>query len=196
LDLNALAVNISRIDADQHRWIAPYERFREENIPRLDRDGYTYRDLAREEIALLERLKLEAAWHEIERSVIELCQQFWSASAPEAQQMRALVRPARGVRWVLMDLAARCGASLAEHSWVSRLRWGLAAIALEDFVIDNRESLMAMADLYHGAEVAGLDPQPWFQEAARRAGPGVAETMAEFATDAILAERRQRPEGC
>ena len=195
MDLNALVVRIPRVDADYHRWIAPYERYRAESVLRLGRDGFTHLDLAREETALLARLRTQTAWQEIEAFLSELCREFWSATPQQLQDLCARVRPANGVRWALLDLAAQCGAGAAGRAWEERLQLGVAAVAIEGFTLDYRDSLLALADLFVGAEAAGSDPDAWFQRAAVLMGGDRGRMLAEFATSGVLAERRQSPAG-
>jgi hypothetical protein len=187
-DLHRLAGRIPEVDLAFRSWIAPYERYREQNIPRLDRDGFTYQDLARGERSILAQLQREPAWRAIEDFATALCRQWWTTDLQEAGRLRALVRPAAGIRWVLLDVAARCGEALRGATWDERLELGLSAIALEDFTIDYRESLLALRDLWLGAERAGVDPGPRFADAARRAGPQVGAVLSDFRTHSLLAE--------
>lgn len=191
MDLLDLPRLLAQTDADQHRWIAPYECYRERNIPRLNQGGFTHVDLAREETALLHHLRQQSSWRSIEGVVVQLCRAAWTMDAVKAVQVRAWIKPARGVRWALMDVANRCGAGESPEPAEERLALGVIALVLEDMTIDYRESLMCLADLHLAAEHATLDPMPWFHRAAPLAGSQMAQVLSEFADHPVLAEARQ-----
>lgn len=79
-----------------------------------------------------------------------------------------------------------------------RLRLALAALSMGGDGDDSRDLLTVLADLYVSAERAGFDPEPEFQELARRSSPtppypggdSMRAILAEFHEYAVLAERR------
>lgn len=195
MDLLDLPRLLAQTDAEQQRWIAPYECYRARNIPHLNQGGFTHVDMAREEAALLAHLRQQFSWRCIEGVVVRLCRDIWNVDAVQAVQVRAWIKPAHGVRWALMDVANRCGVGEWPAPAEERLALGVIALVLEDMTIDYRESLLCLADLHLAAEDASMDPIPWFRRAAPLAGSPMAQVLSEFADHPVLAESRQARRG-
>jgi hypothetical protein len=65
----------------------------------------------------------------------------------------------------------RVASSIRSGDDASRLRLGLAAAAILQEREDYRDIIVSLAFLHHAARRAGIDPEPFFQEAAALARP-------------------------
>jgi hypothetical protein len=96
--------------------------------------------------------------------------------------------------------AAKRIRSPEDREW---LRWGLAAISIENCSKDWRDVLLALTELYVVAEEAGMRPKCDFaavaklssDEQPRWSDASVREMMEHMSRYAVLKERRKRGKG-
>ena len=113
---------------------------------------------------------------------------------------QALFRKKRGLQTALLGFVYRTADGINAPSDIPLLRLGLAAMSIEDFSVDYRDSLLALAELCVRAERAGIDPRPVFDEIAEMSSAQVStggaknptcKILKDFQTYAVLNERRQ-----
>ncbi len=74
----------------------------------------------------------------------------------------------------------RVASSMGSGDAASRLRLGLAAAAILQEREDYRDIIVSLAFLHHAARRAGIDPDPFFLEAAGLARPETEEFISRF----------------
>jgi len=82
-------------------------------------------------------------------------------------EMRALVGKADCLPRGLLPVVGRYQARMTEATVHTALRLGVAAVSLENFRTDPRDSFDYLSGLYQQAYGFGVDPQPVFNEIAR-----------------------------
>ena len=148
-------------------------------------DGLKDRLRAIEEQCPSSPLVIYAPQDEHEQFFDDLCRTYLEASARERRAIRGAVADKKGVLNCLLghiyQSAERVRAT-GDKQW---LQIGLAAAAIQQGGYDQRDFLLALAELYVTAEEAGLDPKPEF----RAIGGGI---PADFYRYAVVRSRRGR----
>src|SRR5262245_24053367 len=80
----------------------------------------------------------------------------------------------------LLAFAERMAVLAVRENDPERVLYGLLAIALEDFRVDQREDLLVLSLLLNSAIRIKADPEKIFKQAAGSARPRVAEVMLQF----------------
>jgi len=198
----ALCEELDQLLAAFEKWRKPLVKFQAENLPRLNRDGYTW-DMFEAGLKELDaRLKSEHDPHvELNRLIEEVCLIYLGADASQRGEIRTYVAQRRELGSLAWAFANRVAVTrIHSPQDAAQVKLGLAAIAIENCGSDYRDTLMSLADLYVRAEEVGLDPKPIFgavaelstTEKTRGGLESLAQTMREFENYAVLAERRAR----
>jgi len=198
-DVEQLRRELNVALARYEQWEHPLRRFRSQAMARLNRDGFTWDDLDRGLRELDASLRLK---HDPRDELHPLFERLCGAYIEGDAARRADLRTFLAERKLLARLVARYANFLAtaikQPADASLLVSALAAVAIENSSADYRDTLMTLADLYVAAETAGIDPQPAFAAAAKRATdeltPGgcqsLSRTLREFHANTVLRERR------
>jgi hypothetical protein len=201
MDLSTLLERLEEWEERYQEWAAPINQFIREYHFKVNRDGYTPADYERDWRAVRERqLAKYDPYPAIYELLDELCPAYLEASAPERAAVRAAVSDKNGVLSALLGYAYRAAKRIqspADREW---LRWGLAAISIENCSRDWRDVLLALAELYVVAEEAGFKPQSDFTAVSKLSSdkkPAGSDTsmrgiLANFRSYGALKERRRR----
>ncbi|MBI1849740.1 MAG: hypothetical protein HYR85_05300 [Planctomycetes bacterium] len=201
MDLGAVEKQFDEWEKQYAQWAEPINRFIRENIARVNKGGYTVTAFKQGLDAVrAERLSEFNPFAEFRPFFDRLCSDYSSASAERRDALRSAVarRPTLGN--ALINYAHRCAEAVRAAKDVESLRRGLAAISIDDCGADGRDSLIALAELYVGAEEQGLDPEPHVQEVAAISGTvvprgwvtPVSQILGGLRASAIVSERRAR----
>lgn len=101
--------------------------------------------------------------------VDEICTEFSIADAVGRNRIRAMFTDTAAIGHALYGYIGRCRNLLTETGERIWLRRGLAAAAIEDQQTDFRDLYVGLGELYKAAEQVGIDPLPYFAEAAKLA---------------------------
>ncbi len=112
-----------------------------------------------------------------------LCQTYLDASPRQRARICDAVSDKKGVLNRLLGFVYKSSEHLRATQDGHWLRIGLAAAAIQGGRLDERDFLLALAELWMAAEAAGIDPRPEFEAA----GGGV---PPDFHTYAVLKSRR------
>lgn len=182
-------------------WRQPLVQFQSEHMHKVNRDGYTWR-MFKEELARL-NASLRAV-HDpgpgLMALFIELCDLFLVSDETVRRDLRAFAAQRRELSDHLLTVANYNASEIKSSADLTPLRRGLAAISIENCALDFRDDLIALAQLYVGAEEAGIDPRPHFEFVAElsddRPTPGGFESTAKMLRElercAVVAERRSK----
>ena len=94
----------------------------------------------------------------------ELLQAYISTDDIEREKMRDLFKEHRESRDLLFLYWNYQAENIRSKDDEDKLRLGLAAISLEDFIFDWRDSLVGLSLLYMSATEAGIDADPIYKE--------------------------------
>jgi hypothetical protein len=200
LDLAALGTTFDTILQRYEVWSAPQSKYTEENLPRVNTDGYTWEDFESGLKELQSQMLQEYDPYAEVRVVMDwLCPQYLAATDKERQQIRRLVAERRTLSMLVRGYADELAAQITSANDSEKLRHALAAISMEDCRTDYRDTLTSLADLYVQAEQVGLSPLPHFQAVAELSSTQtpqggdtpVAEMLKNFDTYAVVQERRR-----
>ena len=201
VDLASIKTQIADLEVRLAAWSKPIDQAWKANFARVNRNGYTVKDLEREMKLLRdEQLAKNDIYKEINAFYDQLMPQYLVAVDAEREEIRSLFRKKRGLQTALLGFAYRAADGINSPSDIPLLRLGLAAMSIEDFSVDYRDSLLALAELCVRAERAGIDPRPVFDEIAEMSSAQVStggaknptcKILKDFQTYAVLNERRQ-----
>ena len=201
IDLASIKTQIADLEIRLAAWSKPIDQAWKANFARVNRNGYTAKDLERDmKRAREEQLAKNNIYEEINAFYDQLMPQYLGAVDAEREQIRSLFQKKRGLQNVLLGFAYRAADGINSPSDIPLLRLGLAAMSIEDFSVDYRDSLLALAELCVRAERAGIDPRPVFDEIAEMSSAQVStggaknptcKILKDFQTYAVLNERRQ-----
>ena len=201
IDLASIKTQIDDLEIRLAAWSKPIDQAWKANFARVNRNGYTAKDLERDmKRAREEQLAKNNIYEEINAFYDQLMPQYLGAVDAEREQIRSLFQKKRGLQNVLLGFAYRAADGINSPSDIPPLRLGLAAMSIEDFSVDYRDSLLALAELCVRAERAGIDPRPVFDEIAEMSSAQVStggaknptcKILKDFQTYAVLNERRQ-----
>ncbi len=201
MDLASIKAELAALEIRLADWSKPINQAWKANFARVNRNGYTAKDLEREMKQLREeQLARNDIYKEINAFYDQLMPQYLGAVDAEREQVRSLFRKKRGMQTALLGFAYRAADGINSPSDIPLLRTGLAAMSLEDFSVDYRDTLLALAELCVRAERAGIDPRPLFDEIAEMSSDQVStggstkptkQVLREFQNYAVLNERRQ-----
>ena len=201
MDLDSIKAQIADLEIRLADWSKPIDQAWKASFARVNRNGYTAKDLERDMKQVREeQLAKNNIYEEINAFYDQLMPQYLSAADAEREQVRSLFRKKRGLQNTLLGFAYRAADRINSPSDIPLLRLGLAAMSIEDFSVDYRDSLLALAELCVRAERAGIDPRPIFDEIAEMSSIQVStggskkptsQVLKEFQNYAVLNERRQ-----
>ena len=201
MDLGAIQSKIDELEARRRQWSAPIDAVIQANLSRVNRDGYTVQDFKKEIHQIREQQNARAAVYEdIDEFLDSLCSDYLHCTTDEAHDVRMLFVHRRGLQNSLLGYVYRAARHIHSPGDVHWLRLGIAAVSMENFAVDYRDSLLALAEIYVAAERAGIDPQPVLNDISGRSGRELptggmtptAEALVKFPTYAVLAERRAK----
>lgn len=134
-------------------------------------------------LRLLERDRLgEYAQEDLpgptDEAVTQLTQWFRDGSDEEREQIRSAAT--RDHTFGLLTFARRMAVLTVRTEDPSRAQDGLTAIVIENFDLDLRESMPAVALLNHSLAKVGADPTDVFKTITRFATPDVANTLIRY----------------
>jgi hypothetical protein len=118
----------------------------------------------------------------------ELCDFYSAATKEQRRAMRDSLGNNRKILYYIYGYIGRVERQLKatrDHSW---LRKGLAAASLENARVDYRDLSMALGELAKTAAEAGIDPFPYFQEAAALSSEGREDTTTHSSLRAFLSD--------
>ena len=201
MDLDSIKAQIADLEIRLADWSKPIDQAWKASFARVNRNGYTSKDLERDmEQVREEQLAKSNIYEEINAFYDQLMPQYLSAADAEREQVRSLFRKKRGLQNTLLGFAYRSADRINSPTDIPLLRLGLAAMSIEDFSVDYRDSLLALAELCVRAERAGIDPRPIFDDIAGMSSSQVStggstkptsQVLKEFQNYAVLNERRQ-----
>jgi hypothetical protein len=125
---------------------------------------------------------------EMQRLLELLCGIYLESDADGRAAIRAFIaeRSSRKL-WLMHECACRLAERVAGPGALPALRLALAAVSIEDCILDYRDTLLKLTDLYRRAERAGIDPQPVFEAMAARSTdsptPGGCGSVAKIFRD-------------
>jgi len=128
-------------------------------------------------------LVIYAPKEEHEQFFDDLCRIYLEASARERQAIRNAVAGKKGVLNCLLGHVYKSAERFRATGDKQWLQIGLAAAAIQQGGYDQRDFLLALAELYVTVEEVGLDPKPEFQAI----GGGI---PADFERYAVVRSRR------
>ena len=121
---------------------------------------------------------------EVEDVLKPLCHAYWDGSVQDRRLIWDAIGGTPGLLNCLLGYVWTAAERLRETGEVGWLRTGLAAAAIQGERAHHRDFLLALADLYVSAEEAGLDPEPWLEQA----GGGIPAGFGEYA---VVRSRRR-----
>jgi hypothetical protein len=201
MNLTLVNKQLDELERRYQEWVEPINQAIRECSFKVNRDGYTYADYERDVQRVREQQRAKYdPYQEICEFLDQLCPAYLSATDEQRTEIRAAVSDKNGVLSALLGYVYRAAERIqspADRDW---LRWGLAAVSIENCRKDYRDVLLALAELYVAAERAGLAPQPDFRAVSRlssRETPRGGTTpvrgiLANFHRYAVLKERRAR----
>jgi hypothetical protein len=130
-------------------------------------------------------LVIYAPQDEHEQFFDDLCRTYLEASSRERWAIRDAVANKKGVLNCLLGHVYKSAERVRATRDKQWLQIGLAAAAIQQGGYDQRDFLLALAELYVTAEEVGLDPKPEF----RAIGGGI---PANFERYAVVRSRRGR----
>lgn len=200
MNLDSIKTQIENLEAQLHEWSKPIDQVMQASFARVNRGGHTVNNYQREVEQIRQaQLNKRNIYQEIQEFHNQLMPTYLSATAPEREQIRAFYRKKRGMQSTLLGCAYHFADQIKSPTDTAALRFGLAAISIEDFSVDYRDTLLALAELCVTAERAGVNPCPIFEEVADLSSAQIStggtqnttsEILREFQNYAVLAERR------
>jgi len=167
MDLASIKVQVDDMALQLADWSKPIDQAWKASFARVNRNGYTAKDLERDMKQVREeQLAKNNIYEEINAFYDQLMPQYLSADDAEPEEIRSLFRKKRGLQNTLLGFAYRAADGINSPSDTPLLRLGLAAISVEDFSVDYRDTLLGLAELCVRAERAGIDPRPVYDEIA------------------------------
>jgi hypothetical protein len=112
----------------------------------------------------------------LQQMVDQLCTFYLTVSDEERDHVRKLAEPHHSLHQGLIDhIGWTCQRikSPADSEW---LRRGLAAVSIENNLLDYRDTYNALGALYLVGVRAGIDPSPYFGEAGQLSSSGTNPT--------------------
>lgn len=195
---------IAQLDALEQRyqqWVAPLDQLMHELSYRVNRDGYTAADYDADVRAFREQqLAAYNPYIHIYTVLDQLCPTYLAMGDAQRAEIRTAVKDKSGLSSGLLGYVYQAAERLRSGQGLDWLRWGLAAISIEDCSRDARDVMLALAELYVAAEEAGIRPQPHFTAVAKLSSmqkpeggdTPVARMLANFSSYGALRERRNR----
>ena len=201
MELTALIQQLDDLEEQYQEWVKPINQVIQENLFKVNRDGYTPADFDRDVKAIQDKQRAKYdPYQAIYALLDELCPAYVEASAEQRAAVRAAVSEKGGVLSALLGYAYRAARQIQSPEDREWLRRGLAAISIENCSKDYRDVLLALAELYVAAEKAGMRPATDFramsrlssEEKPRGGNASVKEMLAKFRSYGVLRERRRR----
>ena len=180
-------------------WSAPQEKFIQENLSRINVDGYTSQQFRSGLREIHERsLQEYDPYAEIREVMDKVSPAYLDATDEQRLQIRTLVADLNDLCMLVRGYADTMSAEIKSSQDTNKLRYGLAAISIENCRTDSRDTMTSLADLFVGAEEAGIDPKPCFlavaelscREVPTGGNTPVAEMLRDFHTYVVVKERR------
>ena len=200
LDLSAIADRLMLLVLRYEEWSIPQKQYIEQNLSRINVDGYTSNQFRSGLKELHERMVAEDdPFVEIREVMDEVCPAYLVASTDERERLRSIVADLNDLSMLIRGYADTLSSEILSPNDTEKLRCGLAAISIENCRTDSRDTMLSLADLFVGAEEVGIDPLPYFQELSELSSSAtptggntsVAEMFREFHEYAVIAERRR-----
>jgi hypothetical protein len=186
--------------ARYEKWQQPLHRYWSENLPRVNRDGYTLERFKRGSHELEESLKAEYnPYPELYSLMDGVCSLFLGCTSEDRTAIRAFVAQRAKLVVLFRRFADHLAAGMNGPQDAAILRIALAAISIENCGSDYRDTLTSLADLYVRAEEVGIEPNPVFEATAelstdartRGRCESLARMLREFESYAVVSERRR-----
>jgi hypothetical protein len=192
---------LEELEQSYQEWVAPINQTIHERMFKVNRDGYTGADFDRDVEAVREQQRAKYdPYQEMYELFDRLCPAYLEATPRERSQIRRSVADKSGILSALLGYTYRAAKRIrapADREW---LRWGLAAVSIENCSRDFRDTLLALAELYVSAEEAGLKPRTDFRAISRLSSDEKAtgretpmkKILSRFHSYGALKERRRR----
>lgn len=136
---------------------------------------------------------------ELDAFCLELCRLYPTLSEEEQGDLRTSVARYEAVRWGVFGWITGVTDRIRTAADAAWLDVGLAAAALENCAVDDRDWLLSVAFLYAAGEDVGVDLRPHFQHygdlASRKLPTGgwtpVSAMLTDFHNYAVLGDGRK-----
>ncbi len=200
LDKSPLARRLDAKLARYIQWEKPLRTYRGQHMRRVSGGGLSWDEFDRGLRALEAALLAEYdPWVDLAPMFEQLCTAYLDGDAAARAAIREFAAHRRALGELLWRYANRLRGAITQADDGPMLTRALAAVSIENCGGDYRDTLMTLADLYVGAEEAGIDPQPSFAAVAElstdepTAGgcESLARMLREFHGYSVLRERRQ-----
>jgi hypothetical protein len=180
-------------------WQTPLRQYFNDNIVRLNRDGYTWEQFERGRCELEANLNKQS---DVKLDLVhvfeKLCSRYLASDPSERAEIRDRVRDREGLGQIAFSYADYLAAEIRDEQDTPKLRLALAAVLIENCSSDFRDTLITLADLYVGAEEVGIEPKVLFKSASKLATNSsttggcrsLARILRKFESYAVVAERR------
>jgi hypothetical protein len=199
MNLSVLIKELDELEKRYQAWVKPINKVIRECSSKINRDGYTRDDFERglNEIREKQRSKYDPC-QEMHKLLLQLCPIYLEASPQQRAEIRIAVSDKNGILGALLGYVYTSAKQVRSDPDKKWLRWGLAAVSIENCSQDYRDVLLALAELYVAAEEVGFDPKPDFKavsklssrETPRGGLTPVSKMLANFHNYAVLKERR------
>lgn len=172
-----------------------------DHLRRVNVDGYTRDDYERGLKTQLDAARRRGDPDADLRALLDtLCLQYPQLGDSDRAEIRRLVASHASLPDRVEGYAVSTVRRLGGEDDAMLLQRALAAMSIADCARDFRDTLNALAEIWVATEHVRIDPQPWFEWAARLSGTTrpeggevpLAETLAGFHSYAVLAARRER----
>jgi hypothetical protein len=114
----------------------------------------------------------------VDESVVRFLDEYRDASPEIQERLRSSLTPDYSAG--LLAFVERMAVLAVRENNPDRVLYGLLAIALEDFRVDQREDLLVLSLLLNSAIRIKADPDALFNQAAASARKPVAEALLQF----------------
>jgi hypothetical protein len=185
---------------DRHEmWQARLRQYLNDNLVRVNRDGYTWEQFERGRRELESELKKQSdPLPELFGHFERMCSMYLNSDPTGRAEIRDRVGDRQGLGQLVRSYADHLATDLKGVEDTPKLRLALAAVLIENCSSDYRDTLTTLADLYVRAEEVGIGPKVQFQLASDLATnvfttggcESLARMLREFESYAVVAERR------
>ncbi len=200
MDLTTLAEQLEELEKSYQEWAKPINAAIQENMRKVNKNGYTSDDFQNAIKEVRDKQTNKYNWYEeIYTFFDQLCPAYLDATAQQRAEARAAASDKNGILSALLGYVHQLAEQIHSPTDEKWLVNGLAAVSIENCSQDFRDVLIALAELFVSAEMAGIDPKPHFKSVAelssdrkpRGGSTSVAEMLTKFHTYAVLEERRR-----
>jgi hypothetical protein len=167
MDLERLDAQLTELQRRYQEWTIPLHQASEETRLKLNRDGYTEADRARDMEATYQKQLALYNPKEAETPVLEeLLTSYVKMTAEERDVLQAITGKGWHTSGMLMAHILRCAKRLQTPNDSEILYSALIAASIENYSFDFRDTDMVLAELAVSARNAGINIEPLSSAAA------------------------------